>query len=47
MNKSSKKAKFLFHAVSVLENELGKETFCDFKQSYACTIGGSLDKVVA
>lgn len=48
-DKSPKKKKitYLFHAVSVLENELDKETLCNFMQSCACTVGSSVDKYVA
>ncbi len=48
-DKSSKKKKatYLFHAVSVLENELDQETLCNFMQSCACTVGSSVDKYVA
>lgn len=48
-DKSSKKKKttYLFHAVSILENELDKETLCNFMQSCACTVGSSLDKSIA
>ena len=48
-DKSSKKKKatYLFHAVSVLENELDKKTLCNFMQACACTINSSLDKSVA
>jgi hypothetical protein len=48
-DKSSRKKKttYLFHAVSILENELDKETLCNFMRSCACTIGSSVDKYVA